>query len=160
MSVLKANRKESKMEYVSKAYKIYIQSIEFSSHLSARYSRIMAQNISDTAFEVLKNTESANSIYLSSEERRVLREEYLLKARASLYTLDTLLSICYEILMQNPAGALQTKGGKTISSGEAKTKIEKKAQVLGELIDEENRLLTGVIKQDKETIKKQLKKNK
>ena len=58
MSVLKSKRKESTIEFVFNAYKIYILTIEFISRLSARYSRLMASDITHLAFEVLRNCES------------------------------------------------------------------------------------------------------
>ena len=54
MSVLKSKRKESTIEFVFNAYKIYILTIEFISRLSARYSRLMASDITHLAFEVLR----------------------------------------------------------------------------------------------------------
>lgn len=45
MSVLKNKRKDSHVEYLNCAYKIYIQTIEFISKLSARYSRIIASDV-------------------------------------------------------------------------------------------------------------------
>lgn len=80
MSVLKNKRKESCAEFLNDAYKIYVQTIEFLSRLSARYSRIMAADIASTAFEVLKYAESANAIYPANEVRVAMREECLLKA--------------------------------------------------------------------------------
>ena len=42
MSVLKAHRSESKAEFVNTANQIYIQTINFLSRISARYSRLIA----------------------------------------------------------------------------------------------------------------------
>ena len=49
MSVLKARRSESKAEFVNTANKIYIQTINFLSRLSARYSRLMSTSVADLA---------------------------------------------------------------------------------------------------------------
>lgn len=67
MSVLKAKRNESKAEYLNVAYHIYIETINFLSRLSSRYSRIMATDISRLASEVVDNVEKANSIYPSDD---------------------------------------------------------------------------------------------
>ena len=62
MSVLKAHRSESKAEFVNAANKIYIQTINFLSRLSSRYSRLISSSVSALASEVLDHTEKANRI--------------------------------------------------------------------------------------------------
>lgn len=57
MSVLKAHRSESKAEFVNTANKIYVETINFLSRLSARFSRLMANDVSHLASEVLVNAE-------------------------------------------------------------------------------------------------------
>lgn len=159
MSVLKNKRKESCAEFLNDAYKIYVQTIEFVSRLSARYSRIMASDISRTAFDVLRNVESANTIYPSNEHRVTMREKYLLAAKASLQSLDVALSVCYDVLIKNPSGAFTTTAGKEVDSTNAKRKLDNMAQSLGELIDTEAKMITKVIKSDKERLKKEAKKS-
>lgn len=149
MSVLKARRSESKAEFVNTANKIYIQTINFLSRLSARYSRLMSASVADLASEVLDHVEKANSIYPSDAMRKELRKTHLLEARASLMALDVHLAHCYELMMTNPSGCFTTSGGKAVESSSAKKKLERMAQELGELIDEENGLLTNVLKSDK-----------
>lgn len=149
MSVLKSQRTESKAEYVNTANTIYIQTINFLSRLSARYSRIMATPISNIVADVLDNAEKANSIYPSDDVRRELREKHLLESRAALMALDVHLYHCYEIMMTNPSGCFQTGNGGNITAQDAKKKLAHMAQELGELIDKENHLLTNVLKSDK-----------
>lgn len=149
MSVLKAHRSESKAEFVNAANKIYIQTINFLSRLSTRYSRLMATQVANLATEVLDHVEKANSIYPSDETRKELRKTHLLEARASLMALDVHLAHCYELMMTNPAGCFTTGSGKSVSSSDAKRKLDHMAQELGELIDRENTLLTNVLKSDK-----------
>lgn len=149
MSVLKAHRSESKAEYINVANKIYIQTINFLSRLSSRYSRLVASEVSSLASEVLDHTEKANSIYPSDAMRKELRKAHLLEARASLMALDVHLSHCYELMMTNPSGCFTTGSGNSVKSSDAKKKLEHMAQELGELIDRENGLLTNVLKSDK-----------
>lgn len=68
MSVLKAHRTESKAEFINVADKIYVETVNFLSRLSARYSRIFVPNVSALASEVLDNSEKANSIFPSGRE--------------------------------------------------------------------------------------------
>ena len=145
MSVLKSKRTESKAEFVYTANQIYIETINFLSRLSARYSRLLASNIADLASEVLANAEKAQNVYPSDEDRIVLRKEYLLKARASLSALDVHLTHCYQIMMMNPEGCFE----KSKSPSNAKEKLDKMAHSLGTLIDSEAVLLTNVLKSDK-----------
>lgn len=149
MSVLKAHRSESKAEFVNTANKIYIQTINFLSRLSSRYSRLMAAQVANLASEVLDHVEKANSIYPSDATRKELRKSHLLEARASLMALDVHLAHCYELMMTNPSGCFTTGSGKTVTSTDAKRKLDHMAQELGELIDQENGLLTNVLKSDK-----------
>lgn len=149
MSVLKAHRSESKAEFVNTANDIYVQTIGFLSRLSSRYSRLVASDVSMLAAKVLDNCEKANSIYPSDDTRRELRKQHLLEARAALMALDVHLSHCYNIMMLNPSGCFTTGSGNSVSSSDAKKKLDNMAQELGELIDKENGLLTGVLKNDK-----------
>lgn len=145
MSVLKKKRSLSKAEFINVAHEIYIETIDFLTKLSARYSRLMAEPIAKLAGEVQDNAEKANSIFPSSDQRKQMREAYLLKARASLMALDRRLGDVYEILSKNPQGCFTNSKGDTLPVSEATQKLDKRAQRLGELIDRENELLKGAI---------------
>lgn len=149
MSVLKSRRTESKAEYINTAIEIYTRTINFLTRLSARYSRLLVAPIAETASKVVENVEMANNIYPSDDVRKKLREEHLLEARAKLAVLDVYLSNCYSIMALNPAGCFTTGSGKTIPPGEAERRLDGMAQTLGELIDKEKDLITGVLKSDK-----------
>lgn len=154
MSVLKNKRKESKAEYINCAYKIYICTIEFLSKLSARYSRLTAQDIAHTAYEIMSNCESANAIFPSDSIKADLREGYLLRAKASLQALDVSLSVVYDILSKNPSGAFTTSTNKNVAKADAGRKLDNMSQELGELIDSELKMINKILKSDKEIIKK------
>lgn len=149
MSVLKMKRSESRAEYINTANQIFIETLQFLSRLSARYSRLLANNIIDLAHKLLDNVEQANSIFPSDEVRIKLREAHLLEARASLIALDIKLSHCYNLMITNPQGCFTTLSGKTLTPSEAIKRLETMAQSLGEKIDKENNLLTNVLKSDK-----------
>ena len=100
---------------------------------------------------VLDNAEMANNIYPSDERRIELREAHLLEARAALMALDVHLAHCYDVMMLNPEGCFQTKSGKPVEKYNATRRLEGMAQTLGELIDKEAALLSGVIKQCKKS---------
>ena len=111
MSVLKSKRTESKAEYVNIANAIYIETINFLTRISARYSRLIAEPVAKLAGEVIDHAEKANSIYPSDDQRRQLRKAHLLEARASLMALDVRLTHCYLIMTQNPQGCFTTPSG-------------------------------------------------
>ena len=92
MSVLKSKRTESKAEYVNVANAIYIETINFLTRISARYSRLIAEPVAKLAGEVIDHAEKANSIYPSDDQRRKRRKAHLLEARASLMALDVRLT--------------------------------------------------------------------
>lgn len=145
MSVLKSKRTESKAEYVNVANAIYIETINFLTRISARYSRLIAEPVAKLAGEVIDHAEKANSIYPSDDQRRQLRKAHLLEARASLMALDVRLTHCYLIMIQNPQGCFTTPSGKSVDAKKATERLDKMAQKLGELIDRENDLLQGMI---------------
>lgn len=154
MSVLLSKRSESKAEFVNTANEIYTRTIAFLTRLSARYSRLIAADVARLASEVVDNAEKANSIFPSDTVRRDLRERHLLEARASLMALDVKLSQCYQIMSLNAEGCFETSTGKAVAKSDAIKKLDKMSQTLGELIDKENTLLTGVLKSDQQKKKR------
>ena len=55
MSVLKKKRSLSKAEFINVAHEIHIETIDFLTKLSARYSRLIAEPIAKLAGEVQDN---------------------------------------------------------------------------------------------------------
>lgn len=157
MSVLLAKRNESKAQFVKTGYDIYIQSLNFASLLSAKYSRILLPGIVGNATELLTHVSQANAIRPVDEERYLLRHHDFLEAKRALDALDTYLSICYDIIRQNPQGAFRKKK-EQLTPDAALAKLNKMAFALGTLIDTETKLLGGIIKSDTESFNK--KKNK
>lgn len=146
MSVLKQKRAVSKAEFINVARQIYIETLNFLTRLSARYSRLVAEPVAKLAGEVIDHCEMANSIYPSDVQRIELRKAHLLEARASLMALDVRLTLCYDVMNQNPEGAFTNSKGATVDSRKAVEKLDKMAQSLGDLIDRENELLKGAVK--------------
>ena len=142
MSVLKSKRTESKAEFVNTANQIYVETLNF----LTRYSRLVAEQVAKLAGEIVDYAEKANSIYPSDPQRVELRKAHLIEARASLMALDVRLTHVYLVLNQNPAGAFTNSKGESVGSKDATEKLDKMAQHLGELIDKENDLLKGSIK--------------
>ena len=153
MSVLKQKRTTSKAEFVNTANQIYIETLNFLTRLSARYSRLVAEPTAKLAGEVKDFCEKANSIFPSDVQRVNLRTAHLLEARASLMALDSRLTDCYLIMNKNPEGCFTTSKGKAVPASEAMEKLDRMAQSLGDLIDRENELLKGQIKSTGQRLK-------
>ena len=62
MSVLKSKRTESKAEFVNTANQIYVETLNFLTRLSARYSRLVAEQVAKPSGEIVDYAEKANSI--------------------------------------------------------------------------------------------------
>ena len=101
MSVLKQKRTVSKAEFVNTANQIYVETLNFLTRLSARYSRLVAEPVAQLAGEIIDHAEKANSIFPSDAQRVELRKAHLLEARASLMALDVRLTHCYMIMDQD-----------------------------------------------------------
>ena len=153
MSVLKQKRTVSKAEFVNTANQIYVETLNFLTRLSARYSRLVAEPVAKLAGEIIDQAEKANSIFPSDVQRVELRKAHLLEARASLMALDVRLTHCYMIMNENPEGCFTTSKGKSVGSKDAMEKLDKMAQSLGDLIDQENELLKGQIKSTGQRLK-------
>ncbi len=154
MSVLKCKRSESKTEFIRVANEIYTGTLQFLSRLSARYSRLIAGNTMQTAHNILQYSMMANSMRPTDEIRYGERTKLLLLARAATEALDSQLCHVYEVLMMNPEGAFANGKGNSVPASEAVKKLDYMAENLGCKIDEEVRLLTGVLKADKKAFKK------
>ena len=145
MSVLKQKRTTSKAEFINTANQIYVETLNFLTRLSARYSRLIAEPVAKLAGEIIDHAEKANSIFPSDNQRIEMRKAHLLEARASLMALDVRLTHCYLIMTQNPQGCFTTPSGKSVDAKKATERLDKMAQKLGELIAKENDLLQGMI---------------
>ena len=120
MSVLKQKRTTSKAEFINTANQIYVETLNFLTRLSARYSRLLAEPVAKLAGEIIDHAEKANSIFPSDIQRVEMRKAHLLEARASLMALDVRLTHCYLICNQNPEGCFTTAAGKCTDQGAKK----------------------------------------
>ena len=69
MSVLKQKRTTSKAEFINTANQIYVETLNFLTRLSARYSRLIAEPVAKLAGEIIDHAEKANSIFPSDNQR-------------------------------------------------------------------------------------------
>ena len=123
MSVLKEKRTTSKAEYVNTANQIYVKTVDFLSRLSARYSRLIAADTARLAGQAMDHAEQANKIFPSDGQRKELRKAHHL--------------------------AFTDSKGKSVPPKEAAERLDRMAQELGELIDQEETLLRNIMESDK-----------
>ena len=150
MSVLKSRRNISRAEFVKGAHDIMIETQQFLSRLSARYSRMMSKRVLDLVYTVSDSTAAANAVMPMDEERFIYRKNNLIAAKGALNALDYALTDVYSVLLKNPEGAFSTRHGNMFSPNEAVERLEKMADSLGNLIDDEFKLLDSILKSDKE----------
>ena len=74
MSVLKQKRTTSKAEFINTANQIYVETLNFLTRLSARYSRLIAEPVAKLAGEIIDHAEKANSIFPSDNQRIEMRK--------------------------------------------------------------------------------------
>ena len=74
MSVLKQKRTTSKAEFINTANQIYVETLNFLTRLSARYSRLIAEPVAKLAGEIIDHAEKANSIFPSDKMAQNLGE--------------------------------------------------------------------------------------
>jgi hypothetical protein len=146
MSVLSRCREISKVAFVYNAWNIYMDTVGFLTRLSNRYSRILATDVLHNAHEVLSHANMANTYFPNSKDHIEKRRCHLEEARGYLDSLELDLSFCYTLMQRNPQGCFTSSNGKTLSSKEATRKLDKICTSLGNLIDDEKRLLAGTIK--------------
>jgi len=157
MSVPYYKRHESKAEYVNAAYMLNNHVLELISRLSARYSRLLADDIKSLSVAVISECEQANSIVPSTKsvafkQDMLQRRTHLLEARGKLLSLDVQLGICFEVLVNNPQGCFSNSHGDSLSADDAIKKLDKLSTDCGLAYEKLLNLLNGVIRSDMEKL--------
>lgn len=149
MSVLKSRRQQSKVEFVNVANQIFVEVMGFLTRMSNRYQRLLAADTMKLASAVLDHCEAAQSVYIKDQVTFDIREKHLVEARASLMALDVHMSHVWRILMLNPEGCFTNTKGRMKNPNDAITILDRMAVSLGEKIDQERKLISGVMQSDK-----------
>lgn len=99
MSVPLSKRGESKLEVLTQAGKLAGHTIKICSNeknFPKRYRWCITSKIVDTAIEIVKLLNVANSIYVTNKGTYAMRNKLQLKALAETYALTTLMQIAHE----------------------------------------------------------------
>lgn len=156
MSVLKSKRTKSSIQYLKTADDIFSYTANFCSRLSPRYTRIFTDATIKMASILVTECGMANAIYPNSEMAFEKRKSHLVEAKAALSSLDIMCGHIYSTLMLNPQGAFRTSSDKLVDGETAIKRLDDLCQTLGEMIDTEDKLLSGIIRNDRERQKKDI----
>lgn len=148
MSVLKGKRNVSTAEYVKLASDIFDETLQFISRVSNRYVRLIGPDIMHLAGEVEDNCDAANRVNPKTKGQFEYRERHLLEALGATSALDVRMSKVYRIMMKNPQGCFTNTKGETLEASKAVQRLDNMAQSLGEKIDQEMKLIQGVLNSD------------
>lgn len=138
MSVLKSRRKESSVQFLDTAREIEVYTIKQCSRFPKRYMFLLTKDLVELSKSIYNNTKSANSIYPTNKEEFLIRMEYNLGANCDLQCLISQLDVAKEFITT-------TEKEKPIKS--------KVFEDWAELLIEEQRLLSGLKKADRERYK-------
>ena len=139
MSVYKALRGDSPVQFVETARKLAVFTRKNCLKMPKRYTFYGAQELSALADVVYNEVKMANSIFPGNQADAQLRRNHLTEANAALQALVGQLGIMADLLKQNP---------------EKLTWLDNALEEWAIMITDEAKLISGVKKSDKERYKK------
>ncbi len=139
MSVYKALRGDSPVQFVETARKLAVFTRKNCLKMPKRYTFYGAQELSALADAVYNEVKMANSIFPGNQADAQLRRNHLTEANAALQALVGQLGIMADLLKQNP---------------EKLTWLDNALEEWAIMITDEAKLISGVKKSDKERYKK------
>lgn len=139
MSVIKNNRKESTMQFLDNMKKLHSFTISFCMKCPKRWDRFLTEDIAHLATLALVAVKKGNSIFPTNQHERQLRKDEFTKAIGNLQAMVTLVDNLFDYCQNNNNNDFQIKY----------SKIENWMLE----IDEELRLLLGLMKRDTERYK-------
>ena len=138
MSVIKAMRGESTMQFVETARKLELHAFSVVTKAPKRYGPYLLYKIMNLASTVHDEVRAANNIYPKNKHEAQMRRDYLTKANIALQNLSPKLVLLYDSILQNP---------------EKCPWIDHAMLEFGNLIKEEAQLISKVKKADNERFK-------
>ena len=138
MSVYKALRGDSSVQFVETARKLAVHTRKCCLKMPKRYTFYGAQELSVLADTVYNEVKMANSVFPGNQHEAQLRRDHLIEANATLQALIGQLGIIADLLKQNP---------------EKLRWLDNSVEEWASLISEEAKLISGVKKLDKERFK-------
>ena len=132
MTVIKSKRSQSEMEFLKVARDLQTYTIQKCvSVIPKRYTFFVSNHLVDSATAVYVNVKKGNSIYPLNQHEVQIRRDFFLKAYAELQSLISQIELAYGIVHFQ----------------------EKVMQEWARLISEELRLVSALLKKDRERYK-------
>ena len=131
MSVVRSERGESSLQFLYNARELEKYTITKCVGFPKRYTFYISQRLGNLASEVHEECKKANSIYPKNNEEAQLRRNHLLEARASLYAMVSKIELACEIFGIE----------------------EQKLKYWMSMVNEESRLISGVLTSDAQRFK-------
>lgn len=138
MSVIKAMRGESAMQFVETARKLEVHAFSVVTKAPKRYGPYLLYKIMHLSSTVHDEVRAANNIYPKNKHEAQMRRDHLTKANIALQNLSPKLTLLYDAILQNP---------------EKCPWIDHAMLEFGNLIKEEAQLISKVKKADNERFK-------
>ena len=145
MSVYASKRNESKAEFIRVAQQLATYTLEQVKKFPKSYRFCLTNDIVRLALEIHEDVLRANSIYLHNnimETEFNLREEYFTKARSSIFSLSSLLTVTFSLVL---------KGNNFLGDKKKTSGIFKE---WARLLNYEAALVKGIIESDKKRYKR------
>lgn len=138
MSVIKAMRGESAMQFVETARKLEVHAFSVVTKAPKRYGPYLLYKIMHLASTVHDEVRAANNIYPKNKHETQMRRDHLTKANIALQNLSPKLTLLYDAILLNP---------------EKCPWIDHAMLEFGNFIKEEAQLISKVKKADNERFK-------
>lgn len=97
MSVIKANRSVSQMEFLHMARELEIYTIKKCTNFPKRYRPLFTQYLTESSYRVYDYVVMANSVYPQNQHEAQIRRDYLLKARSQLRSMISQLEVAQQL---------------------------------------------------------------
>lgn len=144
MSVPKSEQNEADTEFVRTARELYLYTIRKCVNFPKRYTFYVSQQMARTASHVYEYVVCANSIYPVNAADAALRRQYLQMAHSELRALVSQIEAAVELFGLRHDGS---------PYGEMSDEEGRKADYWMGLVQQEIRLVKGVIKRDTQRFK-------
>lgn len=131
MSVIKSKRKQSETQFLQNARELHVHTFRKCSHFPVRYRRYAERHILSKTAKIMDCVNGANRIYPLTKSEAQMRRELFLTAQAEIAELVKQIEFLSEVI-----GIEKTAHAEWIA-----------------LIDDEDRLIRGILKKDRERYK-------
>ena len=102
MSVIKAMRGESSMQFIETARRLELHAFSVCTKAPKRYAPLLTNRIFELASTIHEEVRAANNIYPHNQHEAQMRRDHLINANIALQNLSPKLTLLYDAILQNP----------------------------------------------------------